>query len=72
MNKPDFGSLNRTELKRYVLEHRDDLEAMREFFVNRSDPNGKVYPFTLDEEGQREGFEALRRKVEQLQQEEQN
>lgn len=64
--KPDDKTMSKAELKRYVLDHREDMEAIRELFINRSDPNGKVYPFALDGEEQQEGFKALRRRVERL------
>ena len=64
--KPNYKTMSKAELKRYVLDHREDMEAIREMFIYRSDPNGKVYPFAWDEEEQQEGFEALRRRVERL------
>ena len=67
--KPDYKTMSKAELKRYVLDHREDMEAIRELFINRSDPNGKVYPFAMEEEEQQEGFEALRRRVECLEHE---
>lgn len=66
---PDFSAMTRSELKRYVLSHREDMEAMRELFVNRSDPNAKVYPADFSEEGLQQAEEALRLIVERLQQE---
>lgn len=63
MSKPDFKAMSRTELRQYVLSHRDDNEAMRELFINRSDPNGKIYPPSFDEEGMQITEEALRLKV---------
>lgn len=65
MSKPDFKAMSKAELKRYVLSHRDDMEALRELFVNRSDPNGKIYPPSFDEEGVQATEEVLRLKLRQ-------
>lgn len=65
MSKPDFKAMSQAELRRYVLSHRDDMEALRELFVNRSDPNGKIYSPSFDEEGVRATEEALRLKLTQ-------
>lgn len=61
--KPDFKTMSQAELRQYVLSHRDDIEAMRELFINRSDPNGRIYPPSFDEEGARIAEEALRHKL---------
>ncbi|WGV26772.1 DUF6887 family protein [Halotia branconii] len=34
--KPNFEEMNVPELRKYVLEHRDDLEAMRVLFHHPS------------------------------------
>jgi hypothetical protein len=34
--KPNFQEMSKAELKAYVLEHRDDLEAMRQLFSRRT------------------------------------
>ncbi|MBW4621574.1 MAG: hypothetical protein KME17_19705 [Cyanosarcina radialis HA8281-LM2] len=44
MNKPDLKQMNRQELKKYILAHPTDDEAIRELFINRRNPNAKVYP----------------------------
>lgn len=66
MSKLDFKTMSQAELRQYVLSHRNDTAAMRELFVNRSDPNGKIYPPSFDEEGIRTTEEALRLKLEQM------
>jgi len=50
MNKPDFNAMSKAELKAYVLEHRDDLDALEVLFSRRS-PNTKVirFPFPKSE-----------------------
>ena len=66
MSKPDFKAMSQAELRQYVLSHRDDTAAMRELFVNRSDPNGKIYPPSCYESGMRTTEEALRLKLGQM------
>ena len=44
MMKPDFNVMVKQELKAYVLEHRDDLDALEALFSRRS-PNSKVVRF---------------------------
>ena len=59
MTKPNFKEMNRTELRKYVLAHREDEEAIHELFINRSTPNGKVYRSPLNKDGMRIMEEAL-------------
>lgn len=63
MTKPNFKEMSRAELRKYILAHREDEEAIHELFINRSNPNAKVYPAPLDEEGIRIMEEAVRRKI---------
>lgn len=51
MTNPNYEKMSREELRKYVLLHRDDDEAIRELFVNRRNPNAKIYPVnqTTDE-----------------------
>ncbi|GAC1468246.1 MAG: hypothetical protein NVS2B14_08450 [Chamaesiphon sp.] len=39
MTKPNFQQLNRKELKKYILAHPTDDEAIRELVRNRRSPN---------------------------------
>ncbi|MEA5537399.1 DUF6887 family protein [Crocosphaera sp. XPORK-15E] len=48
MNKPNFKEMSRKELKKYVLSHPTDDEAIRELFVNRRNPNAQIYPYPYD------------------------
>ncbi|MDF5719987.1 MAG: hypothetical protein PUP91_05765 [Rhizonema sp. PD37] len=48
MTKPDFQQMSRKELKKYVLTYPTDDEAIRELFINRRNPNVKVYPSPYD------------------------
>ena len=49
--KPNFDAMSKAELKAYVLEHRDDLEAIR--FLFRVPPGVEIkrYPPVCTEEG---------------------
>lgn len=63
MTKPDFNLMSRTELKAYVLSHRDDLDAIEALFSRRS-PTARVvkFPFPNTEmewQQQQERFQAL-------------
>ncbi|MGK7930427.1 MAG: hypothetical protein AB4041_03185 [Microcystaceae cyanobacterium] len=43
--KPDFSKMSKTDLKVYVLSHRDDMEAIRHLFSRRqTEENSKRYP----------------------------
>jgi len=46
--KPDFKTLTRAELKKYIVSHPTDEEAIRELFVNRRSANAKRYPYPYD------------------------
>ncbi|MDX2229793.1 MAG: hypothetical protein NW220_09160 [Leptolyngbyaceae cyanobacterium bins.349] len=45
MTQPDFQAMNRQELRAYVLQHRDDLRAVRAL-IDKSiaESSGVVYP----------------------------
>jgi hypothetical protein len=49
--KPNFETMNKAELKTYVLEHRDDLEAIRYLFRIPPGVEVKKYPPVCTEEG---------------------
>jgi hypothetical protein len=42
--KPDFNNMTRKELKKYVLAHPTDDEAIRELFIKRRGKNAQIYP----------------------------
>jgi hypothetical protein len=46
--KPNFQQITRKELKKYILAHPTDDEAIRKLFINRRNPNSKVYPYSYD------------------------
>lgn len=45
MTQPDFQSMDRRQLRAYVLQHRDDLQAVR-VLVDKlmAESSGVVYP----------------------------
>ena len=44
MTKPDFSSINRSQFRQYILEHREDEEAFSEYVARFQNPNSKLYP----------------------------
>ncbi|MDJ0661154.1 MAG: hypothetical protein QNJ42_16945 [Crocosphaera sp.] len=44
MTKPDFKQMTRKELKKYILSHPTDDEAIEEFISNHRSPNTVVLP----------------------------
>lgn len=43
--RPDFQTMSKADLKAYVLEHRNDLEAIRYLFSRRTPgQEGRRYP----------------------------
>lgn len=70
--KPNFEEMSRSELKAYVLSHRDDDEAIRIFFGRRNPPDSKATwygPMTTPEglpieENIRIAEEAIKQRVE--------
>lgn len=44
MTKPNFKQMTRNELKKYILAHPTDDEAIAELFINRRNPNATIYP----------------------------
>jgi hypothetical protein len=48
MSKPNFAAMSKTELKRYLVEHRNDTEAFYALMDRiNAEPNQKFY--TIDE-----------------------
>ncbi|MCC5664080.1 hypothetical protein LC653_09140 [Nostoc sp. CHAB 5784] len=44
MSKPDLMSLTRVELRQYILEHREDEEALQIYIDRFQSANNKVFP----------------------------
>lgn len=63
--KPNFKTMPRAELRAYVLEHREDLEAFQTL-INRRSPDSEAtwYDFPDTEEGQKQIKEAIKRRIE--------
>lgn len=62
--KPDFKTMTRAELRAYVLEHRDDLEAFHAL-MNRRSPDAEAtwYDFPNTEEGREQIEEVIKHKI---------
>ena len=60
--KPNFETMNKAQLRAYVLEHREDLEALRAL-MSRRDPNGVQYNFPNTEEGREQTKSVIKRKI---------
>lgn len=62
--KPDFYTMPRAELKAYVLEHRDDEEAVQALMKRRSpDSEATWYGSSESEDGFEQTQEIIRRKI---------
>jgi hypothetical protein len=46
MTTPDFTQMTRKELKKYILSHPKDDQAIRELFVHRRNPNVLVFSYS--------------------------
>ena len=52
MTKPNFESMNRAELKTYMMTHREDDEAFRAYIDRlHTDPDVKIISGRCDDEG---------------------
>ena len=61
--KPNFETMNKAQLRAYVLEHREDQEALRAL-MSRRDPNGVRYNFPNTEQGREQIKAVIKRKIE--------
>jgi hypothetical protein len=62
MTKPNFSQMTRQELRKYVLAHRDDDEAI-EALIKMGNPNSPVYPFPQTDEDLKAMEEILKKKL---------
>lgn len=62
MNKPDFSTMTRQELKAYALAHREDDAVFTEI-IKRTSGTGKVYPYPQTEADLEEMRLAIQRKI---------
>jgi hypothetical protein len=44
MSKPDFISMSRTELRNYILEHREDEEAFQIYIDRFKSDKSEIFP----------------------------
>lgn len=58
--KPNFQEMSRNELKKYIISHPTDDDAIRELFINRRKSDNVRYSFSLSDQ---EMEEVLRRKI---------
>lgn len=63
--KPNFEKMSKAQLRAYVLEHREDREALRAL-MSRRNPNGFKYNFPNTEEGREQTKAVIKRKIEGL------
>jgi hypothetical protein len=72
--KPNFKEMSKAQLKAYVLEHRDDIEAIRHLFSRRTPGmENKRYPPLAQngvpiEENIRIMQEAIRQRIQEMEQ----
>jgi hypothetical protein len=63
MKPPDFATMTRPQFRQYILEHREDSEALSIYLERFQNPNAKVYPPTGLDDPELE--KALREHLEQ-------
>jgi hypothetical protein len=58
---PNYDAMSRDELRAYILEHRDDIEAIERFFARRSpDSEAVIFPPAKTEAEWHQQIETLR------------
>lgn len=62
MKKPDFNNMTRQELRKYILTHREDDDAI-EALIKRSNPKSPKYPYPQTDEDFRMMEELLKKKL---------
>ena len=60
--KPNFDSMTRQEIRDYVLQHREDDDAI-EALISRGNPNSPTYKFPQTDEDLREMKAILKQKL---------
>ncbi|MEM6399633.1 MAG: hypothetical protein AAF757_05280 [Cyanobacteria bacterium P01_D01_bin.116] len=61
--KPNFEKMSKAQLRAYVLEHKEDKEALRAL-MSRRDSNAVKYNFPNTEEGREQTKAVIKRKIE--------
>jgi hypothetical protein len=64
MNKPDFSSMTRKELKAYAMIHRDDDAVFTELIKRAEEnPKGRMFSYNMTPEDEKEAMDLIRRKA---------
>jgi hypothetical protein len=64
--KPNYDEMTQAELRVYILEHRDDLDAIEAFFARRSpDSEATLFPPPKTEQEWQQQLEIIRPMLEQ-------
>lgn len=59
--KPNYDEMTQAELRAYILEHRDDLDAIEAFFARRSpDSEATLFPPPKTEQEWQQQLEIIR------------
>jgi hypothetical protein len=58
----NYEQMSFTQLRAYVIENREDMEALR-FLMSKRDPNSKGYPMPMTEADMQAQMEIIRRKI---------
>ncbi|MGF1977960.1 MAG: DUF6887 family protein [Nostoc sp. CmiSLP01] len=59
---PNYEQMSFQELRTYVVENREDIEALR-FLMSKRNPNSPKYPTPLTEADMQAQMEIIRRKI---------
>ena len=62
MMKPNFDTMTHQELREYILQHREDDDAI-EALINKGNPNSPTYKFPQTDEDLREMEAILKQKL---------
>jgi hypothetical protein len=63
MMKPNFDTMTRQEIREYILQHREDDDAI-EALINKGNPNSPTYKFPQTDEDLQEMAAILKQKLE--------
>jgi hypothetical protein len=61
--QPNFEAMSFQELRAYVLEHHEDMEALRYLFLKKGVREGKSYGIPRTPEEWQEQEDAIRRRI---------
>lgn len=65
MMKPNFDTMTRKEIREYILQHREDDDAI-EALINKGNPNSPTYKFPQTDEDLREMETILKQKLDSI------